>query len=325
MDSAMNNQNRAPADSVEEAGEKIVSMWDSEEQPTSEAEESTEELISEVSDTEETVEDTEEVEDTLEETDVEEEPMYRVKINGEELEVNLAELRQGYQRQSDYTRKAQELAEQRKEVEGLSTEKQQLQQEREQYAQALQLMQQQQQSDLDQFKDVDWKSLKEDDPYEYMMKRDEYRDAQDRIRITQEEQQRTYAQQMQDYQSQYAKHLEHEQGILVRELPEWADTDSSIKQDIRNYAIQAGFSDQEVDTLADHRSILILKKAMDFDKLTKKVDPKKKAIKSVPKVQKAGRGKPKSEANVEASKKKRARLKGSGSQDDAASVFFDML
>jgi len=64
---------------------------------------------------------------------------------------------------------------------------------------------------------------------------------------------------------------------------------------------------------------------MEFDKLTKKVAPKKKAIKKVPKVQKSGRGKVKSEAADDKTKKKRARLRKSGHQDDAASVFYDML
>ena len=64
---------------------------------------------------------------------------------------------------------------------------------------------------------------------------------------------------------------------------------------------------------------------MEFDNLTKKVSPKKKAVKKVPKVQKAGRGNSKEDAATEAIKKKRARLQKSGKQDDAASIFYDML
>ena len=49
--------------------------------------------------------------------EVQEEPAgdtYAVKVDGEEQEVTLNELRDGYQRQSDYTRKTQELASERK-------------------------------------------------------------------------------------------------------------------------------------------------------------------------------------------------------------------
>jgi len=69
----------------------------------------------------------------------------------------------------------------------------------------------------------------------------------------------------------------------------------------------------------------VIKKAMEFDKLTKKVAPKKKAVKTVPKVQKAGRGTSKEDTATENLNKKRARLRKSGKQDDAASLFFDML
>lgn len=54
-------------------------------------------------------------EDDIEEDD-EDDPLVLVKIDGEEQEVKLSELRNGYQRQADYTRKTQELSQQRQEV-----------------------------------------------------------------------------------------------------------------------------------------------------------------------------------------------------------------
>ena len=55
--------------------------------------------------------------DTLETTDTEviEEPgdLYVIKVDGEEQEVSLEELRNGYQRQADYTRKTQEISAER--------------------------------------------------------------------------------------------------------------------------------------------------------------------------------------------------------------------
>ena len=44
--------------------------------------------------------------------EVSEEPgeLYAIKIDGEEQQVSLEELQQGYQRQADYTRKTQEIA-----------------------------------------------------------------------------------------------------------------------------------------------------------------------------------------------------------------------
>ena len=42
---------------------------------------------------------------------------FTVKVDGGEQQVSLEELRDGYQRQSDYTRKTQELASERKRLE----------------------------------------------------------------------------------------------------------------------------------------------------------------------------------------------------------------
>lgn len=64
----------------------------------------------------EEIEDIEPVEttDNLETSqEVPEEPAYTVKVDGEEAQVSLEELQNGYQRQADYTRKTQEIAAER--------------------------------------------------------------------------------------------------------------------------------------------------------------------------------------------------------------------
>jgi hypothetical protein len=132
-------------------------------------------------------------------------------------------------------------------------------------------------------------------------------------------------QQQQQAASSRAEFVQNQFSALIDVLPEWNDDSSTIKADVRKFAISAGYAPEEVDQLADHRSVLILKKAMEFDKLTSKVATKKKAVKKVPKVQKSGRGKVKAESQATADKQKRARLRKSGHQDDAASLFYDML
>ena len=346
MDSAENNQavaqafEKAKEGSSEEAANNILNMWESEDdQPTGEETEVTteDEVVAEdqqedeveteeVSEEEEASEEVE-TEDTGEEEteEVAEESNYTIKVDGEEYEVNLEELKAGYQRQSDYTRKSQALAEGRKENEAIQSERIRLEQERQMYANGLQMLKEQQSAKLQEFKDVDWENLKEEDPYAYMLKKDEYRDAQDKARNAAQQQRIVQQQQKQQEAQSRATFVQDQYSQLVNALPEWDNKESTVKEDIRKFAISSGYAPEEVDQLADHRSVLILKKAMEFDKLTKKVAPKKKAIKKVPKVQKSGRGKVKSEAADDKTKKKRARLRKSGHQDDAASVFYDML
>ena len=347
MDSVENTQEgrfeRAREGSAEDAANQILNMWDSQEQTASEETDTPvdEEVVEETEEAEEVEEEAPEEEEeegqAEEETEeevaeeeeyevvAEEDLKYTVKVDGEELEVGIDELKNGYQRQADYTRKSQALAEQRKETEQIQSERQRLEQERQMYANGLQMLQEQQSAKLKDFDNVDWEGLKTEDPYQYMIKKDEYRDAQERITNLVQEQQAVQQEQAQQAQQVRAHFVQQEYSRLVQALPEWNDSKSTIKKDVQDYAISAGFLPEEVSQLADHRSILVIKKAMEFDKLTTKVAPKKKAVKKVPKVQKSGRGNSKEDVAAEAIKKKRARLQKSGKQDDAASIFYDML
>ncbi len=333
------NDNRAEAGTTADASNKILSMWNSEEQTASEVTdapvdeteveetEEAEEVEQEAPEEGQAEEETEEEVTEEEEYEVvaEEDLKYTIKVDGEELEVGIDELKNGYQRQADYTRKSQALAEQRKDTEAIQSERMQLEQERQMYANGLQMLQEQQSAKLSDFENTDWTALKDEDPYQYMLKKDEYRDAQEKVNNV--VQQQAYIQQEQTEQANKARahFVQQEYSKLVNALPEWNDAKSTIKKDVQEYATSVGFRPEEINQLADHRSVLIIKKAMEFDRLTTKVSPKKKAVKKVPKVQKSGRGNSNEDAATEAMNKKRARLRKSGKQDDAASLFFDML
>ena len=349
MDSEENNQEvrfeRARAGSSEETANTILNMWDSKEQAaseetetavdeeaveeTQEAEEVEEEAPEEEGQAEEETEESEQSEEEEAEEEVElvaeEDLKYTIKVGGEEMEVDIDELKSGYQRQADYTRKSQALAEQRKGTEKIQSERLQLEQERQMYANGLQMLQEQQSAKLQDFDEVEWETLKQEDPYAYMIKKDEYRDAQERVSNAAQQQALIQQEQHTAAQQVRGQFVQQEYARLVAALPEWNDKDSTIKDDIRKYAADVGFRPEEINQLADHRSVLVIKKAMEYDELTKKVAPKKKAVRKVPKVQKAGRGKSKEDTATEELKKKRTRLRKSGKQQDAASLFYDML
>ena len=346
MDSVENTQEgrfeRAQQGSAEDAANQILNMWDSQEQTASEetdtpVDEEVVEDTEEAGEVEEEApeeeeegqaeEETEEEVEEEEETEIvaEEDLKYTIKVDGEELEVGIEELKNGYQRQADYTRKSQALAEQRKETEQIQSERQRLEQERQMYANGLQMLQEQQNAKLQEFNDTDWDSLKAEDPYQYMIKKDEYRDAQEKVQNVQQQQLLIQQERAEEAQKARAHFVQQEYSRLVEALPEWNDKESTVKKDVQEYAKSVGFLPEEINQLADHRSVLVIKKAMEYDKLTKKVSPKKKAVKKVPKVQKSGRGNSKEDIAAETIKKKRARLQKSGKQDDAASIFYDML
>lgn len=251
--------------------------------------------------------------------EIETSPSYTVKVDGEEVEVNLEELRNGYQRQADYTRKSQSLAEQRKAYEA---NLQAVTQEREQYSQLLGNMAQNQNAELSRYADIDWADLKDTDPMEYMEKRLEYQEAKEKISELQNERARVQQQNETDMGQMLQEKLQKEAELLSKALPEYTEPGSTFKDEVRNYALNLGFSPQDIDGIADHRVILVLHKAMMQDKVSKA--PVKKS-KTAPKVVKAGTPQTKAQRSRRTVQAKRERLSKTGNQRDAANVFLDFI
>jgi len=245
---------------------------------------------------------------------------YRVKVDGNEFEVSLDELRNGYQRQADYTRKSQSLAELRKAYEAnLSA----VQQEREKYGKALESFGQAQSSELQKYANIDWNSLKENDPMQYMEKKLEYQEAREKFTQLQAERQRVMQKNRQEFQNIVTQKVQEEAQKLATALPEFVSPNSNLKNDLRNYAIGLGFTDQDIDSITDHRVVLVLHKAMQQDKAAKSVPDKK--IKTVPKVVKAGIPESKEGRDRKVVQQRREQLAKTGNMRDATRVMMDIL
>ena len=315
-----------PVTDVESAQKALLdSIRASKEQPeTVEEETETQEAVSEqATENAESVENeavetltAEDLVDDNQQEQVSEPRTYTVKIDGKDTEVTEDELLSGYSRQADYTRKSQVLAEQRKKMD---EELAATQQERQQYQSQLEQFKIQADSKLEEFKSVDWTKLKEEDPMEYALKRDQYRELQENKRLVAEEQQNLAQKQQAEMQTKWNEELARQQEVMAQRLPEWNDPEKGpkLKQNIKSFALKKGFTEQEVDSLIDARSVDVLHKAMMYETLLEAKISQKKA-KVVPKVQKPGAPSTKSEVNSEKVKQTRARLKRSGRVDDAA-------
>jgi hypothetical protein len=248
---------------------------------------------------------------------------YTIKVDGKDVEVTLDELQAGYSRQADYTRKSQVLAEQRKKAE---EELAATQQERQRYVSQLEQFTAQADSKLDELKSTDWTKLKEEDPTEYMLKRDQYRELQENKRTVEEEQKNLQYKSQQEQQAKWQEELVRQQEIMAQRLPEWNDPTkgTKLKQDIKSFALKTGFSEQEVDSLIDARSVDVLHKAMLYDNLLAAKISNKKA-KVVPKVTRPGSPPTKGEISSDKVKAQRARLKKTGRVKDATSVIESLM
>ena len=291
-------------------------------------------------DTEAEEEDDEEEEEETEESPEEEEAddesetetVYTVRVDGRDVEVTEDELIKGYSRQADYTKKTQELAEYRKQmdtaVQQAQYEIQQTQQARAQYVDAVEAAISSNYAHLQQFQNVDWERLKTEDREEYLTKRDDYRQAQEQIAELQNQHKAAAEQQQAEMAEQHRRMWMEEHQKMSQILPEWRDDEKrmAISKAIGEYAVGQGYTKEELDTLVDHRSILKLMKAKAYDDVQKKQRiVRSKKVKNKPKVV---RSKAKQEKAPPRARKRTAKmgsLRETGHVDDAADLIFDML
>ena len=264
---------------------------------------------------------------------------YVVKVDGKEVEVTEDELVRGYSREADYSQKTQVLSEQRKQAEKSLEEAKELrarfeaqlkatQQEREQYLSQLEDLGSQGSQQLKAFETVDWNKLKEEDPMEYMSQRDAYRDLQESQRLLNEKKQQTLLKKQQEGLTVFEEQKKANYEELLTRLPEWADAEKGpvLKKQIKEYAFDKGFTDNEINMMIDARSIDVLHKAMKYESLLKaKISANKKKAKVAPKVQKPGTPLTSQERNSDKVVQQRKRLKQSGKVDDAAALILNQI
>lgn len=272
---------------------------------------------------EERSEESEEVKDESDddesEEDQEETQLYTVKVDGKEVEVTLDELQSGYIKQSDYTKKTSELAEQRK---AMVAEAQAIQQERNQYAQALGQMQTESQRQLNEYKQIDWDRLREEDPMLFMQRRDEMRDLEKGIEDGYKQQQQLALQAQQYNVQKFNQDVEAGREQLLTIMPDW---DDKVSKSVREYGLGEGFTSDELAGITDHRSMAVLRKAMMYDAIQKSQPAKKKVKADTPKYVKPGVAKSKSDVSAKRRSDKLKQLRKTGSVDDGASMIYDLL
>jgi hypothetical protein len=301
-----------PEVSNEEQENIEENVEETEEETESEVEEESEE------DEPETIED-EESDD--QEVEVEERKTFRVKANGEEQDVTLDELVEGYQKGSDYTKKSQTLAEQRKAVEAHANAIQEAQHLRDEYHARLGQVQEVLQSNNEEYVDLD--ELKENDPIAYAVKVAERTENNKKLQAVQQEQARLAEESKIYHSQQQAQFVQEQSKLLSEKVKEFSDPKKSeqIKGEIRNFGKSVGFTDQELGQVFDHRHVMVLHKAAQWDKLQKSKAGVNKKVSNAPKMAKKGN----KVANVDVYTKQKKRLRSSGSLDDATSVFKNFI
>ena len=234
---------------------------------------------------EEVEDDEPEYDDEADEAPVVEEQRYRVKAGDDEAEVTLDELKNSYMRNADYTRKTQQVAEQRKAAEA---ELAAVQGERQRYADQLAVVEQalSQQEPTQEY----WNELYEADPLEYTRQRDLARDRKEAMEQIQAEQQRVQSEQAAHLQAQAQQRLAQERDRMHELIPEWRDEEVAAKEKaaVVTYAQRQGYSDVELAQVSDARAVSMIRKAYLYDELMKMKPAAQKKASQAPKMTKSG-------------------------------------
>ena len=246
-----------------------------------------------------------------------------VEVDGEEITVE--ELKAANLRQRDYTRKTQELAEQRKALEAKESD---IERERAQYAQMLPALQQR----LEQKEqEPDWDTLYDTDPTMAAKAERQWRkqqeEKQSQLQAVQAEQQRVQALQQEKMQQMQEQYVTQQREMLPEIIPEWRDTKVAAQEatQIRDFLLGEGFTEQDVSGLTNATLVKLARKAMLYDRgetrvTEAKAKPKKARAKTLKSGTKASQPKPKSEAQ-----KAIQNAKQSGRIQDAASAIRALL
>jgi hypothetical protein len=244
----------------------------------------------------------------------------KAKVDGEEIETSLSELKDGYQRLTDYRNKTAEVAEERKALkQEAETQKAEIENRLGQVSTLIDNLQSQVLSD---FQGVNWEEVRANNPGEYAALLQDFQSRQSQLNQAQEaakqESERLQQEQAAKQQEQYQELVQTERELLLDAIPEWKSKDvmTAEAKQMSDYLKSRGFNDQEINGAVDHRIIKMAYDLMKTDKVKAKADVVKNKVKTLPKLVKPGSKGTQKTAKQDAANKLRAKIKKTGGKTD---------
>jgi len=247
---------------------------------------------------------------------------YTVLVDGKEHEVTLEDLTQSYSFRAHNTQKSQELAAARQEADADAVAGRES---REVYGQRLQSLEQALASIYPQ--EPDWDTLEVEDPTRFATESAKWTRHQQKMDALHAERKRVYDEQVTDQTQQLEEYKADQSKRMMEAIPEWSKPEvlKTEQAKVYSYAQDAlGFSDDEINSIIDHRAVVAIRKAMLYDELKTKGRKVRKGQKSTG-VLKPGTRRRRVKAGAKRTQAARRRLSESGSVRDASALLYDML
>ena len=253
-----------------------------------------------------------------EEDDESEDPvgdLHTVKVDGEEKQVTLEELKRGYSGQQYVQKGMQQVAEVKKEAENAYYA---LMQERQNLANLVQQVQSGQNLTPPQEPDS---AMFDADPIGYMEAKIQYDNQVKAYQQNMGQVQQVLQQQTEAEQIARAEYAKQEAQRLVQVIPELADAGKAgkFKENLVRTATDVyGYTPEEIAGISSHRDFLVLRDAMKYREMMAGKETVQNKVKKAKPAIKPGAKKVSTKTDVV--RKQRERLKKSGSIDDALAL-----
>jgi hypothetical protein len=245
--------------------------------------------------------------------------LYTVRIDGKEEQVPEHELIAGYQRQSDYTRKTQAIASERK---ALEQEAGKARQERSEYAELLPQLRKALETVMG--KEPNWEELRAKDPAQAAIAKQRWDERVQKMHAIRQEEERVRQQEMTERQNHAQQIIREEDDKTLKLIPHWTKPEVKQKEEaaITKMLTDLGFKEDETK-IYDSRARKIAWMAMKYLAISAKKPELRQKIAAAPTV-KPGNGtqKPRQQTNLQQAQK---RLGKTGSIKDATEVFKHFL
>ena len=252
----------------------------------------------------------------------EDDPIEEINWNGETRQIPKSVLKELAQKGFDYTQKTQQLAEARRQFESQTQAMQQsiaLQNQQIEVVSEIKSLD----SQLAQFKELNWHQLAESDPVQYLKLNQTYRDLKE-TRDGKVQAFHNQSQHMQQINMQtHQQRLQQESKALADAIPDFKGPKAGeARAKVSEYLRSVGLSAEEIGGITDHRAVRIAYEAAQWRALQASKPALNKRVAEAPKVVKAGTTK---SQTPQANKDAYASLRKTGRGEYAAKLIEQML
>jgi hypothetical protein len=243
---------------VEEAKEEVVEESQSNEDPENGNQDEDQDESEDETDEEQEEEESEEEQEVLEEEiNLSDDTLIEIKVDGEIKQASVKDLKRLYGQEASLTKKSQETASQKKQAEDQISKTDA----------TLQAMLKRAEDRWKPYSELDYfVASRQMNPEDFKLLRAEATAAESDLKFLKEEAQDFYGQLQEQSQKERQEQAGKAIEVLKADIPNWS---TSLYNDIREYTINSGLPEEQVNNLADPTVIKLLHKAMLFDKSKK--------------------------------------------------------